>query len=455
MTKSPKILGPKGEIQRIQDLFAPQIFSSTLGTVVGLVVGYVFFRWNQSIATIFSSIILIPGLARVGITIWFNKTKANLSKEKALLIEKLFALAVFLQMTAWAYLVIKVEMISPFSYYNFLATIFGVGLVIAGMSNTPASKITSFGFMFGSVVPYTVFQFTIINQKGWAFSVGCLLFILYLVKMIMGSYAKTVEIIMANEELEGLVKSLMEKINLEDELKKQKAISTQSAKLAALGEMAGGIAHEINNPLAILYGKVTQLEKRFSQDDLDSEKLAEGLEKLRVTTERIDKVVKGLMAFSRESSTQKMEPFLVSMAVEDTLSFVTEKLKSNGVRLELDIEAGIKAFGNKSSVEQVLLNLINNSFYAIKDQEEPWIRIIGRGQECEEGIKISVIDSGGGIDKEAREKIFNPFYTSKPVGKGTGLGLSISKTLIEDQEGSLKYEEESNNTQFDICLKSA
>lgn len=242
--------------------------------------------------------------------------------------------------------------------------------------------------------------------------------------------------------------------NLE-ELSKTREALIASAKMSALGEMAGGVAHEINNPLAIIKLKVEQIGDLAVAGELDSKYIANSIEVINRTIHRIAKIINGLKSFARDGNSDPVLNASVSSIIEETLSFCFERFKSNGVPLQIDFPK--KAEGDDLSIEcrateisQVLLNLLNNSFDATQSEKNPWVTL--QILEQTETVEISVTDSGPGIPIEVQKKMLQPFFTTKPVGKGTGLGLSISKGIIESHHGKLFVDNNCKNTKFVIVL---
>lgn len=223
----------------------------------------------------------------------------------------------------------------------------------------------------------------------------------------------------------------------------QKALTTKS-KMAALGEMASGIAHEINNPLAIILGKCTVLTRNIQNQKYDSERTIAEIEKIATTSGRIAKIVSGLLNFAREGKVDEYSEVTIGSLIENTLSICSERFLLGGVHLtcQIKVNPDLKIECHPSQISQVLVNLLNNSYDELttnpifKDKNK-WVRLEVSAQDPE--IEINVIDAGFGLSNEIKDKIFNPFFTTKPVGSGTGLGLSISKGLIEKHGGVLTY----------------
>lgn len=225
---------------------------------------------------------------------------------------------------------------------------------------------------------------------------------------------------------------------------------TYSAKMASLGEMAGGIAHEINNPLAIILGKVSNLKGLLKEPSFSRDEAYEELDRVERTGFRIAKIIRGLKAFSRNGEADPMHRVPLYRIVEETLELCAERLKSRQIDLRVTGDRTLVVSCRPGQLSQVLMNLISNSYDAIESLPTPWIRIdLSRGHS---GIELSVEDCGLGISDALRGKIMQPFFTTKEVGKGTGLGLSIAKGLVETHGGELRYDDRSRHTRFVVEL---
>lgn len=221
----------------------------------------------------------------------------------------------------------------------------------------------------------------------------------------------------------------------------------QSAKMTALGEMAGGIAHEINNPLAIISLSTQIIRSYLAQISTDHPLLHVNIERIDATSKRIAKIIDGLRSFSRESDIAPREITTVGDMIGTTLSLCREKFAVHGIELRLDpYDVELQLSCNSVQISQVLLNLLNNSFYAVQKLPVKWIQI--QVVVVDEFVQIAVTDSGSGIPEEIQKNIFQPFYTTKPQGHGTGLGLSISKGIIQSHQGDLYIDSECVNTRF-------
>jgi|GEM_PF-390670 len=247
------------------------------------------------------------------------------------------------------------------------------------------------------------------------------------------------------------VRDITERKQTESSLNAQREKLVAAAKMSSLGEMAGGIAHEINNPLAIIIGKISQLKRRIeNQNEQNLKAELESLSVIETTAKRIASIIKGLSSFSRNAEKDNMEKLEVLPLIMDTLELSKERYRFNSVELKINILLKEKTYimGRPSQLLQVLINLLNNAYDAVEVLDERWVLVTVslEGQMC----RIAVTDSGPGIPPHLIEKIMTPFFTTKKVGKGTGLGLSISKSLIEEHNGKLYYDSKNPHTSFII-----
>jgi signal transduction histidine kinase len=248
----------------------------------------------------------------------------------------------------------------------------------------------------------------------------------------------------------GITWDRTEEVEQQERLQTEQAKSVSNAKMASLGEMASGIAHEVNNPLTIILNRVETLRGSLEKKGIQKDFIFTELDKIQETVGRISKVVKGLRAFSRNAETDPLISVDSHSVIEEAVELCLEKLKSEGIKVELELVKEAYICCRPSQIAQVVLNLINNSYDAIVSTEKPWMRI--RSEIEKHQLIISITDSGKGIEPRVAEKLMQPFFTTKAVGKGTGLGLSISKGLIEDHGGQLYYDRSSRNTCFKIHL---
>ncbi|MEK2690626.1 ATP-binding protein [Bdellovibrio sp. GT3] len=226
-----------------------------------------------------------------------------------------------------------------------------------------------------------------------------------------------------------------------------------SSRLASLGEMAAGIAHEINNPLAVMGGYMSVIRKSLNSKGLGNDvELNKRIDSVESMVGRIAKIVKGLRSYAHESALDELESTEVSLIVDDTLAFCHEKFKLANIQLQVSVEPGMIVKCRPYQISQVLLNLLNNAFDAVEHESVKKVSVQAQFQKG--GVEISVADSGPGIPAEVRERMMQPFFTTKEVGKGVGLGLSISVGIVEAHKGRLYLDAQSKQTRFVIWLPS-
>lgn len=248
----------------------------------------------------------------------------------------------------------------------------------------------------------------------------------------------------------GIAEDIRELVSMRKTIEQQQQQMITSAKLSSLGEMASGVAHEINNPLAIITSRIKILEKKIAINEIDYNNIIPELSKIDQTVMRIAKIVRGLKAFSRESSQDPKERVRVSTIINDSIEICSEKIRDLEIELRIDPYEDVQVKCQPTQVSQVLVNLLGNSFDAVRSLKDKWVRIeITIRHNL---LRIAVIDSGTGISPEIVQKMMQPFFTTKEVGRGTGLGLSISKGIMENHGGQLFYDRESPNTRFVLEL---
>jgi signal transduction histidine kinase len=250
-------------------------------------------------------------------------------------------------------------------------------------------------------------------------------------------------------------KSEEEVLHSQELIRKQQESLFKEARMAELGKVAGGIAHEINNPITIIKANAQRVEKRLNTGDFDVTKLTYQIGKIVDTCDRISKIVEGLRNYSRDGSQDPIEDVPLKPLFEDIKEIFKESFKQNEIDVEVIIGTDDLAVnGRHSQIYQVLVNLINNAVDAIKNQSDKRITVSCK-RSFPDKVLIEVIDSGKGIAKEVEEKVFLPFFTTKPIGVGTGLGLSISYGIIKDLGGRLYFDRSFGDSRFVIELSES
>ncbi len=249
----------------------------------------------------------------------------------------------------------------------------------------------------------------------------------------------------------GIAWDATEEVATEKIMQEQQAKLIASTKMAALGEMSGGIAHEINNPLTVIQARSFQLQQMVEMAKIDPEKVKQAADSISRTADKIARIIKSLRSFARDGANDPFDLVPITQIIEETLEFCRARFYNHGVEVAFDvIDKDLEIECRVIEIEQVLLNLLNNSFDAIEKLEEKWIRI--STEETEQHLLIHVTDSGKGIPPETIAKMMQPFFSTKEVGKGTGLGLSISNGIVHNHKGELFVDKDHPNTRITIRL---
>lgn len=242
-------------------------------------------------------------------------------------------------------------------------------------------------------------------------------------------------------------KKLME---FSDTILRQQEEIVSSARFEALGEMAGSIAHEINNPMTIIAGNIRKINKLLVSKEVNLEAYTTPFETILRAMDRISSVIVGLKNLSRNKKIES-EPTSVEKIVSDAILFCNERLNYNNIDLRVKHEnPNACVFVDGQQITQVLISLIDNSADAVAKLEEKWINIntIISGNV----VTMIVTDSGRGISNQVASQMMEPFYTTKPINQGSGLGLSVSKRIIRGYNGRLYYKPNATNTTFVVEL---
>jgi two-component system NtrC family sensor kinase len=235
----------------------------------------------------------------------------------------------------------------------------------------------------------------------------------------------------------------LEKSN--QELKTAQAQLIQSAKMAAVGQLGAGVAHELNNPLGGILGYAQFiLEKlkrpEFSIDDFKSS--GRYIESIEREASRCKKIVENLLKFSRRPIIVKPEPIDIAQALDETLSIIGHQLKLKNVNVTQDIKPGLaKVTGIINQLQQVFTNLILNAQQAMPEGGELKItseNILDESTHTPKAIRLEFTDTGCGIPEEHLAHMFEPFFTTKQREKGTGLGLAVSYQIVSDHKGTIE-----------------
>jgi signal transduction histidine kinase len=222
----------------------------------------------------------------------------------------------------------------------------------------------------------------------------------------------------------------------------------QSSKLASLGEMASGVAHELNSPLGAIVMNAELVKDVLSDKaEISRAEVMTSIDEIIKVAERMSLIISGLKSFARDSHNEPVISVATHAWIDDALNLCGQKFKSRGIQISVSGDALRNAYSfRRVQLSQVLLNLLNNSFDAISANIGAWVTV--DASEKDGQLVVTVTDSGHGINKATTSRLFEPFFTTKDIGEGTGLGLSVSRGIMKSHGGSLVYDEASPNTRF-------
>ena len=230
---------------------------------------------------------------------------------------------------------------------------------------------------------------------------------------------------------------ITEKISLQQQL-------LTSEKLASIGLLSAGVAHEINTPLTGISSYVQMLQKKLTDSHY-----AQILEKIETQTDRVGRIIKNLLNFARNPSDSSFQRVDLKESLEEIISLIDYKLKTMNIELELALAPVPPVQAQGERLQQVFINIILNALDAMPEGGKLRIELSRAGREA----AVKIADTGAGIKAEHLPRIFDPFFTTKGIGKGTGLGLSISYAIIKEHEGRIQVESEpGKGTTFTIVI---
>jgi signal transduction histidine kinase len=281
--------------------------------------------------------------------------------------------------------------------------------------------------------------------------------------------SKPIQDVALTSRLKGAIRQhhLIQSLNrLNQELTLAKNQMVQAEKMAAVGQLAAGIAHEINNPVGYISSNIHTLKKYYQNwksgknqhiFDLDTD-IQEIFEDLDFGVDRIKEIVDSLRSFSRIDNISEINQFDVEQGIRDTLNVARHRYKYIAdVQIEFGNVPLIYANGGK--INQVFLNILINAADAIKsaqgeDGRTGQISIETKYISQDETVEIKFVDNGTGMDEETLQRLYNPFFTTKPVGSGTGLGMSLSYDIVvHEHKGKIMAKSElGNGTEFTVLL---
>ncbi len=226
-------------------------------------------------------------------------------------------------------------------------------------------------------------------------------------------------------------------------LERQMWLNFETERLASLANMAGGIAHEINNPMAIIHATVKKSATLATQQTLSKKDLENCILEVQKQVNRIYDITRSMIKLSRKdrSNTASISPYETILMIQ---SISQNRLKERGIQLQLEIESlrDKTVAGSHTLLGQVIFNLLSNSEHAVAQNKTLRLIVIA-GRIVDDRVEISIRDNGPGVSGDARLKLFDPFFTTKDIGEGLGLGLSLARKIVESElKGVLKWDQD-------------
>ncbi len=251
-------------------------------------------------------------------------------------------------------------------------------------------------------------------------------------------------------EIIGVVEDITEVKLACEMLEMERARTVYNAKMVTLGQLSGQVAHEINNPLTIILGRLDQMRKLVEKDQPNKENLLECISKMESTTDRIARITKGLRSLSRNGESDPLVNVSLKSICDDVVNITNEKFRAHQILFQVEEIPQVQISCQPVQLSQILLNLLQNSFDAIETKPHRWIRLSFRKDS--DWVILYVTDSGEKIDPIVASEMMKPFFTTKPADRGTGLGLSISQEIAAKHGGQLAYESDQPYNRFSLKL---
>lgn len=255
--------------------------------------------------------------------------------------------------------------------------------------------------------------------------------------------------ILSNQVIELLVlrKTAKRLSDAQKLIEEQHDLLVNKARLQTIGELAGGICHQINNPLAIIAGRSMILRSQLKTKLPDDTDVQKELDVIDQTSERVSGILKALRTYAKDFGEEIYET-RVSEIVDDALTLMKNKIVNSGIKLSYNKNSNSTANINKNQISQVVLDLLNNAVEAMEETSQKNLQVELR--DVDNNIELTVTDSGSGISEEDQNKIFRPFFTTK--SRHFGIGLSNARTYLRQHKGSIKLLHRKDPTIFQFSI---
>lgn len=407
--------------------FYVQLFSPTYGFAI----------------RIFASAIIVVNLIRIAIQVVCKKKNVGLENYLSF-----FITVTGLNGLLWGVMLSLgiADSVAPPSAILFSFVLFS-GLMTASTFSLGNNQRVHLGFMLGMFLPLII-AICLRYETERDFFLLAIGFIAFVNTVYTFSQGKKYR-----EYFKAKWKTDNDLLESQKELIEQRAMTEHVNRLSSIGEMAAGFAHEINNPLAIVIGNLEILEVELKDKNLLDEFTGHLIKRTITSASRISKIIKALRSLSRASSKEGKKPTTIKNILEDCLILVEQRLTSNNIRFDVKIKNDSPISCDPIQIGQVLINLINNACDVLETQpdlNDKWIQLETKFDN--EELLIIVSNNGPVITNEVMEKVFTPFFTTKPVGQGMGLGLVISRSIAVQHGGTLEVSNGLGHTSFTLRL---
>ncbi len=316
------------------------------------------------------------------------------------------------------------------------------------------SKISCYTYFFGLLITLGYSLYSLLPYPGNYFIIfGTFVYFLFSIKSINFRYQQYLYMEILLQEKQEMLKDLNEKIRLENELNEEREKNYTNTQSAYLGEMAVAMAHEINNPLTAVIGKLRILTRNIKNGKIDADLVIQFQDKANKNLLQISSLIHGLKGLAQKKDLLILEDLNINDVINESTEYFTDKFKEENINFNISIPKSIQIRGEKNGLSQVFFHLLKNSFEAImekNDRNKEFIDI----SACidSKNLVIKIMDSGIGFKDKEKNKVLNPFFSTKEINKNTGLGLSISQRLVENNNGKLEIIRNCNPTTIQITF---
>lgn len=443
---------------RMVDFLKDQYLSSFIGVIIASALSYIIYADFQGdkdyILNWFTMVVVATLIRLIGIKLLLIKITPTESSKSLRNIEITYAFLLFFSGVVWG-LTSFLFLSQTLWEDKVIVYIFTLSILIGGLFNTFSSKYSFVAYLFSIIGFYIIYHLGVEDKHANYMVFSLFIFGGFLLQISFKAHKRILNLMESIESNKVLTAQLLEKIDYEIELNEKKLIFNQNSRLIAIGELASGMAHEINNPLSILVLYIKSIKNKvakFNSNDEKIIKLDNDIITMEKTTKRINKIIKSLTKLARDDEEEDLrECTNILEFVNESVRYVELHMKTHKIKFEF-INENVKnecVYINVTAISQVLVNLLNNAIYQIKKLPQRWIKVTVKTENNK--LILTLMDAGSGIDNDIKSKMFDSFFTTKPAGEGTGIGLSISKQIINKHDGNIEITD-SQNTEFKITL---